>query len=328
MTLALLLFAALAPLLPLCWGPGNHLEFAHRVLRRRRERLPREVVTLIEEERPAFLYGNLAADIINFKTIGGHYNHCHRWTIVEAMRELATTRTQEAFILGYLAHLAADTIAHNHFVPYHLARYARTRGLGHLYWEMNADRFVPEERWEVIGALKANKDLDQLDDLVHRTVPRKAFSMGTNKLIFNHVLLVSEREQWRRGMARIHPLSQLTLKKGFLDLFRDAAVERIFLALRPGGIEQLAHVDTNGHAAQKKALALRNKVVHRWSPGRMRQEESEEMAACFLEGMQCPPPLIAPDQLPHWHGSPPPRSARRRLLRPRARTPDGASGIG
>src|SRR5262245_46389458 len=114
------------------WGPGSHLAFALRVLRARRKLAP-DVARLLRDERAAYLYGNIAADIINFKGYGGHYNHCHRWTIVQHMRARATSAAEEAFALGYLSHLAADTIAHNHFVPYHLARYARSKGLGHLY---------------------------------------------------------------------------------------------------------------------------------------------------------------------------------------------------
>jgi hypothetical protein len=56
-----------------------------------------------------------AADIINFKAYGGAYSHCHRWTIIDEMREIARTPREEAFVFGYLSHLAADTIAHNHF---------------------------------------------------------------------------------------------------------------------------------------------------------------------------------------------------------------------
>lgn len=274
-----------------CWGPGTHLEFEHRVFRCRRQRLPGAIADLIEAERAAWQYGHIAADIINFKAVGGPYSHCHRWGIVDDMRKLATTDTQRAFVCGYLGHLAADTIAHNHFVPYHLARYARTKGLGHLYWEMNADRFVPEERWSVVSQLKANRDLNELDELVNRTVAKKALSMSTNKLIFNHVLLVSERETWRRGVSALHPLSKLTLTRGFLDLFRDAAVERILLALRSDGLAQLCDVDANGKVAQKNAL--QRSLMHRLVPRRMSEEQSLALAAPFLEGMESPPPKRA-----------------------------------
>lgn len=287
-----LLFAALVVLMcgGLAWGPGHHLEFAVRVLRRRKERLPSATAKLLGEHRDAYLYGSLAADLITFKNYGGAYSHCHRWAILDDMREHAHTSRGEAFILGYLSHLAADTIAHNHFVPYHLARYARTKGLGHLYWEMSADRFIPEERWSLVTELKADKRLAALDEIVNRCVPKKALSMGTNKLLFNHVLLVSERERWRKGMASLHPIAQVRLEKGFLRLFQDAAVERILLGLHERGLRELMRVDANGKSAQALAMQTRQTLLERWTAGPERSEEAEARAARFLEGMQSPPP--------------------------------------
>jgi hypothetical protein len=279
------------------WGPGNHLEFEARVWRRRKELLTPRVAELISAERAAWQYGNIAADLINFKAFGGHYNHCHRWTIVDEMRALSDSPAEEAFALGYLAHLAADTIAHNHFVPYHLARYARGRGLGHLYWEMNADRFVDDDRWDVVTRLKDDDRLSELDELVNRTVQRKALSMGTNKIIFNHVLLVSERRKWREGMALLHPLPQVRLTRGFLDMFRDAAVARIVLALSTRGVARLAHIDTSGKKAQKLALETRKRAML-LTPAQ-RANRSQARAQVFLEGMQTPPPRPE-DATAHW----------------------------
>ncbi len=290
MITTLVLVAALAALAALAWGPGMHLEYAERVHRRRRELLPTDVAKLIHEERTAYDYGNLAADIINFKAYGGAYSHCHRWSIVEEMRELATSPRQEAFVMGYLSHLAADTIAHNHFVPYHLARFARTKGLGHLYWELNADRFVPEARWSRVAGLKNQDALFELDDLVNRTVPKKALSMSTNKVIFNHVLLVSHRERWRGAMSRIHPMTKVTLEKGFLSMFQSAAVDRIRLALHPRGFRAIQGVDANGAEAQRKAMAVRTGLVQRIIPRSAKAASAEEVAVGFLDGMQSPPP--------------------------------------
>jgi len=279
------------------WGPGNHLEFALRVLRARRK-LPPEVARLLRAERAAYLYGNIAADIINFKGYGGHYNHCHRWTIVREMRARAESAAEEAFALGYLSHLAADTIAHNHFVPYHLARYARSKGLGHLYWEMRADGLVPEGHWRIVTTLKQDRALDALDRLVNEAVPRKAFSMRTNKLLFNHVLLISERDRWRRGVARLHGFSSVPLEPEFLELFRSAAVARIRLALECDGLETLLHVDTNGKQAQHGAWNARKQALKRISRVR-RERESAASAARFLSGMESPPAVRGE---PLWAG--------------------------
>jgi hypothetical protein len=279
----------------LSWGPGNHLEFALRVMRARRK-LPGAAARLLRDERPAYLYGNIAADIINFKGYGGHYNHCHRWTIVSEMRARARSTAEQAFVLGYLSHLAADTIAHNHYVPYHLARYARSKGLGHLYWEMRADGLVPEGHWRIVTGLKQDRALDALDRLVNDAVPRKALSMRTNKLLFNHVLLISERDRWRRGVARLHGLSSAPLDPEFLELFRTAAVGRIRLALEPDGLETLLHIDTNGKAAQHGAWTARKQALKRiWSA--RRERESAANAAHFLVGMESPP---AKRGEPHW----------------------------
>lgn len=293
--LLLVLAALVAP-----WGPGHHLEFSERVHRRRRELLPTDRARVLGAEKDAYFYGSIAADIINMKAYGGHRNHCHRWTIAEEMREHATgSAAEEAFILGYLSHLAADTIAHNHFVPYHLVRFARGKGLGHVYWEMSADRYVPAKRWEVISLLRSRRELDRLDELVNRTVPRKALPMGANKLIFNHVLLVSHRASWRRGMERIHPIGKVRLEKGFLSLFQRAAVDRVRLALRPRGLRRLMHLDTTGKAAQKEAARLRSLLVQRYPAGEERDFHAEELAAPFLDGMQSPPPDHK-NGTPHW----------------------------
>ncbi|MEO0650095.1 MAG: zinc dependent phospholipase C family protein [Planctomycetota bacterium] len=280
-TLALALTLALT----WTWGPGTHLEYAARV-HTRRDQLPADRGRLIDEQREAYDYGNLAADIINFKAYGGHYNHCHRWTIVDDMRAEATTEREEAFILGYLSHLAADTIAHNHFVPYHLARYRRGgKGLGHLFWELSADRHVPDERWTRVDELKRDDRLTSLDRLVNATVARKALPMRANRILFDHVLLVGARDSWRRQMERVLPRERVSLEADFLESFRAAATERVLLALSDGGVEQLAHVDTNGKAAQAEARATSKSAA-------------AEQAARFLEGMQSPPPNAG--NAPHW----------------------------
>lgn len=291
----LVLVAVLALVRP--WGPGHHLEFAQRVYRNRNRTFPKRLANLLRRERDAFLYGNIAADIINFKGFGGHQNHCHRWTIIEEMRARATTDAEHAFCYGYLAHLAADTIAHNHFVPYHLVRYARSKGLGHLYWEMRADQFIPDSRWDAVSRLKRLPDLDRLDDLVNEAVPKKALSMRANKIVFNHVLLVAERDRWRRGVQRLHGMASAPLEKAFLERFRRAAVARIRLAFSDAGLASLAHIDTTGRAAQRAAWRTRKRILRRLASSERRRAEAEQAAARYLEGMESPPPGGG---APHW----------------------------
>ena len=50
-----------------------------------------------------------------------------------------------AFGLGYLAHLAADSVAHNYFVPKQLAVTSSTSTLGHSYWESRFETHLGTE---------------------------------------------------------------------------------------------------------------------------------------------------------------------------------------
>jgi len=62
------------------------------------------------------------------------------------------TKPLRAFAFGYLAHLAADTVAHNYFVPRQLAVTSSTSSLGHSYWE---SRFENPSRRAVEAAARA-----------------------------------------------------------------------------------------------------------------------------------------------------------------------------
>src|SRR5439155_1406885 len=61
--------------------------------------------------------------------------HCHAWHVGQEIFDLAPSDPLRAFGLGYLSHLAADTIAHNFFVPRQLVLTSSTVALGHSYWE-------------------------------------------------------------------------------------------------------------------------------------------------------------------------------------------------
>ncbi|MEX1025219.1 MAG: zinc dependent phospholipase C family protein [Planctomycetota bacterium] len=270
------------------WGPGMHLAFGSFVLREARRRLPARTANLLRSERDAFLYGNVAADIISIKGWGGHHNHCHRWTIVDEMLEAAETPQQRAFALGYQAHLAADTIAHNHYVPYHLARYARSKGFGHMYWEMRADSFVSETVWRLATRLKDNSDLRAMDALVMRFVPKRVLPDMANRMLFDHVLMVAQRDTWRRAVERVHEASSAPLDSAFLTEFRDASLERILLTL-DGPPHALAHVDPTGREAQSAAWLMRKRTLATTVLTSTRVRVAEEVSAPFLEGMETPP---------------------------------------
>ena len=83
-----------------------------------------------------FLYGSIAADTSiakKYAPVGPALSFVGGRASRSTTRR-ATTRCS-AFALGYLAHLAADSVAHNYFVPKQLAVTSSTSALGHSYWE-------------------------------------------------------------------------------------------------------------------------------------------------------------------------------------------------
>ena len=97
------------------WTPGTHIYLGESVLANL-SYLPPAVGDLLRAFPFDFLYGNIAAD----SSIAKHYaplgRHCHYWHVGQEIHDLAATDALRAFGLGYLSHLAADTIAHNYFV--------------------------------------------------------------------------------------------------------------------------------------------------------------------------------------------------------------------
>lgn len=263
------------------WGPGTHIQLTRELLERFERRGPRnEAQALVLAHKMPFLYGNIAADIINFKAYGGVKNHCHNWNIEERLAALAHTDAERAFILGYLCHLAADVVAHNHFVPYHLVYNFPPRMLGHAYWEAMADTRVTDEEWHSLTDLKRNRGLKDFDHMVHLAVERRALGLRSNRWIFNNILLLSCRRQWRdlvRSVAngeRKHPLDESFHRRCRGESFRN--MRSVF---HPERLAVLRTKDPTGREALRGALRLRRSIAIDVGGRRNGRQLASELAA-------------------------------------------------
>src|SRR5438552_1494469 len=115
--LALALVAlALFPGAAHAWTPGTHVYLGESVLANLHQ-LPTAIADLLRAFPYDFLYGNIAADTSMAKKYAPVGRHCHAWHVGQEILDLAPTDPLRAFGHGYLAHLAADSVAHNFFVP-------------------------------------------------------------------------------------------------------------------------------------------------------------------------------------------------------------------
>ncbi len=244
------------------WGPGTHITFARRLLDRDLESIPAEPRRLITAHEPHFLYGNIAADIISYKNYGGMKNHCHNWNIRERLLEFADTDAELAFVYGYMCHLAADVVAHQHFVPYHIVYGLPPRLFGHLYWEALADGGVAEEQWDRIDGMRLDRSIHENDRLILEAVPKRAFSHTTNKLIFNHVLLARSRRSWRSiidQMSSRRPRG--VLKAEFIAQCHAQVHTNLLAVFDEAALAPLRTRDPNGHETLAASQRLRRDLI-------------------------------------------------------------------
>lgn len=257
---------ALFPTPALAWTPGTHIFLGEAVLRGL-HLLPGPVAELLRAFPYDFLYGSIAADTSIAKKYAPVGRHCHAWHVGQEIRERARDEPLQAFALGYLAHLAADTVAHNYFVPRQLAITSSTAALGHSYWESRIDTHIGERfprRAREIILLDHSRSDDHLDRILSPTI----FSTHTNRRLFRGMVYVTDTESWQRIFQLMAENSRWDLPDAdvgrylersydfILDLFNRMEASEPY-ALDPAGDEPLRE------AKRVRRLALRRSGVIR-----------------------------------------------------------------
>ncbi len=198
LVLVALVAVALVPRDAWAWTPGTHIFLGEQVLRTL-AMLPGSVADLLRAYPYDFLYGSIAADTSIAKKYAPAGRHCHSWNVGLEILDRSSDEALRAFGYGYLAHLAADVVAHNYFVPRYLVSSSRTSGLGHSYWEGRfeihiGDGYARRAR-DVIMMDHSGSD-GHLDKILSPTI----FSTSTNRRIFRGMVFVTDSDSWQRIM--------------------------------------------------------------------------------------------------------------------------------
>lgn len=194
----------------LAWGPGTHIAIGEGLLASL-YLLPPAVRSLLESHPMHFLYGSIAADISFGKKYVPEGRHCHHWHVGEEILDAADSEPLAAVAYGYLAHLAADTIAHNLFVPRRLLLTSTTQAMGHTYWEHRMDTHVGEEYTAKARRIVMDYDHEEADTLFDHVLSRTIFSFQTNRRIFRGMIRLSDNEKWQKVFDRVLQNSRFDL---------------------------------------------------------------------------------------------------------------------
>lgn len=277
------------------WGVGVHLSLGSCILAAPYQ-LPAALQTLLAAQPMAFLYGCVAADITLGKKFTHYLEHCHNWRTGRNLLEQARQEgpTAEACAYGYLAHLAADTIAHNYYVPLKLSMTFNTILHNHAYWEIRAETGISDEVWNLAQQLsrRDNRDLDQM---LSRMVSKTIFSFGTNKQLFNSMMLVSRLQRWHKVLQTVANRSKWELDNTEHSEYLLLGVEAINGIL---GDENSPYwnADPTGDRALTAAKLIRKNLNLLWLDGKLRKEDSdiilEELCKRFKLGITNPDELL------------------------------------
>lgn len=273
-SILLILVILVVPADAFAWGAGVHLGLGLRLLAAP-EALAPALQTLLAAQKMDYLYGCIAADIILGKKYTHHLEHCHNWRI--GLKILDQSKSMgpeaEACAYGYLSHLAADTIAHNYFVPYKLAMTYNTILLNHAYWEIRADIGVRKETWEVAQEL-AHRDNRHLDHMLSQILSDTIFSFGTNKQIFNSMMMVSRLRRWRKLINSMAKRSKWEFDREEHREYMAMGLEAI-TAILSDQDSPYWQADPTGDRALTAANLIRKNLNGLWLDGKLHQDDAD-----------------------------------------------------
>ena len=252
------LLAVLVPEQAHAWTPGTHIYLGESVLANL-SFLPAAVADLLRAFPFDFLYGNIAAD----SSIAKHYaplgRHCHYWHVGQEIHDLATSDALRAFGLGYLSHLAADTIAHNYFVPRQLMLTSSTAAVGHSYWETRVEAHLGD------AYAKVAKDVIQLDHgpadaHLDRIIAPTIFSVRTNRRLFRGMVHLTETTSWQRASQVAREYSRWPLTDQDVEQHLGLSFD-FMLELLAETAASARHLDPSGERPLKTAKEMRRRVM-------------------------------------------------------------------
>lgn len=277
--LTILLLALLLPVESHAWGGGTHLMLGMDVLSRLSQ-LPPQLAAILGRYANDFLYGCLAADIIVGKKHTHYLLNCHRWRIGQRLLQTAQDEPQTACAWGYLCHLAADVVAHNYFVPYKTIRSFSTIALRHTYWELRFESFVEPAIWERAREVCQSGRVHD-DALLRKVMAPTLFSFGTNKRIFDSILLLSRLERWQLLIKALSTHSQHQLspedRLEYLTLSREVVMD----LMMHGEESACWAADPTGETALQVAGELRRHLRFLYKSGRFDRAAGMERVEFF-----------------------------------------------
>jgi hypothetical protein len=192
--IALIAGLILVPSFAFAWGPMTHMYLGNELLSCA-SLIPAGILALLQKHKQDFLYGNLMADMILGKKYLPDDKSSHSWDVGLNLLDQAKTWPERAFAYGYLAHLAADTVAHETLTD-------DLGNMGHTWVELKADSLINKSYW--LQTIMMKRSVRKRSDLLlENALDSYLFSVKTNKRLYKSMVFFSFLNKKRkRGVDR------------------------------------------------------------------------------------------------------------------------------
>lgn len=262
------------------WGPATHIAIGEAVLSSL-HLLPPAIQAVLQTYRTSFLYGSVAADISFAKKYAAVGRHSHHWHMGEEILQAADSEALHAVALGYLSHLAADTIAHNFYIPRRLVLTRTTHAVGHTYWEYRMDVLIGKRFGAVARDVVLVNDHAKADELFDRVLSRTLFSFRTNRRLFRGMIAFQDYERWQKIFDEILRRSRFDLPNRTRDFYVRLSYEYVMDFLVESGSGRARALDPIGETNLQLAKTVRREA---FVPGGSRESSDlvRELADQFF----------------------------------------------
>ncbi len=248
----------IAPTDVFAWGAATHVKLASDLLGQL-DLLPAVVAALLTRHARDYLFGNIAADVVLAKRLSLVKQFCHHWETGFAILDDAGSDRGRAFALGYLSHLAADTIAHNKFVPRQMTLTRSTMSFGHLYWELRADSTIGPHYWNQLQTV-LKEVFDEHQTSLSAQLTETFLPFAVNWRLFYRMNRFVSRRLLRRAMDRWYDVSRWPLSDQLMREYRSECLERMVDVVAHRRGSSVLHEDPNGNAALAYTKAQRRQL--------------------------------------------------------------------
>lgn len=253
---AFLLFFLIFPPLALAWGPGVHMITGNWVLQNLAA-LPPHIAQALMRYPGQYLYGSLSADIFIGKGSKAKSGHSHNWESGFSLLDKADNQRRLAYALGYLSHLAADTVAHNVYVPGTFSTAPGQGRLAHVYIEWHADASL---KWDALDARGVFHEAGSLgsERILRDTIRQKAWKYWIKKHIYERSISFGSSRAMQRSITIMDRLFPGEDRLRLLDYMLTLSTRGIYSLLSQMEKSPLLSMDPIGAEALSLAVARKS----------------------------------------------------------------------